>query len=204
MNPDISFAIAILFISFIVLLALRMPISFTLGISSLLTAFYLNIPIATLLQRMVSGVQNFSLMAIPFFILAGEIMGQGGISKRLIRFANAIVGWMRGGLAQVNILASMFFGGISGSAVADTSSIGAILIPMMDESGYDTDFSVAVTVTSSCQGVMIPPSHNMILFAMAAGGGVSIGQLFMAGLVPGILLGLALMATTAVIAKRRN
>lgn len=157
MNPDISFAIAVLIISFIVLLALRMPISFTLGISSLLTAFYLNIPIATLLQRMVSGVQNFSLMAIPFFILAGEIMGQGGISKRLIRFANAIVGWMRGGLAQVNILASMFFGGISGSAVADTSSIGAILIPMMDESGYDTDFSVAVTVTSSCQGVMIPP-----------------------------------------------
>ena len=157
MNPDISFALAVLIISFIVLLALRMPISFTLGISSLLTAFYLNIPIATLLQRMVSGVQNFSLMAIPFFILAGEIMGQGGISKRLIRFANAIVGWMRGGLAQVNILASMFFGGISGSAVADTSSIGAILIPMMDESGYDTDFSVAVTVTSSCQGVMIPP-----------------------------------------------
>ena len=187
--PDTTIAIAIMLGSFVILLMARMPISFTLGISSALTALYLNIPLATLLQRMVSGVQSFSLLAIPFFILAGEIMGQGGISRRLITLANAFVGWMRGGLAQVNILASMFFGGISGSAVADTSSIGSILIPMMTDSGYDKDFSVAVTVTSSCQGVMIPPSHNMILFAMAAGGGVSIGQLFMGGLIPGILLG---------------
>ena len=166
--PDMSVAIAILFTSFVVLLVIRMPISFTLAVSSVLTALYLRIPLPTLFQRMVNGVQSFSLMAIPFFILAGEIMGQGGISSRLIKLANACVGWMRGGLAQVNILASMFFGGISGSAVADTSSIGAILIPMMNDSGYDNDFSVAVTVTSSCQGVMIPPSHNMILFAMAA------------------------------------
>lgn len=179
--PDTTIAIAIMLGSFVLLLMARMPISFTLGISSVLTALYLNIPLATLFQRMVSGVQSFSLLAIPFFILAGEIMGQGGISRRLITLANACVGWMRGGLAQVNILASMFFGGISGSAVADTSSIGSILIPMMTDSGYDKDFSVAVTVTSSCQGVMIPPSHNMILFAMAAGGGVSIGQLFMGG-----------------------
>ena len=202
--PDMSVAIAILFTSFVVLLVIRMPISFTLAISSVLTALYLRIPLPTLFQRMVNGVQSFSLMAIPFFILAGEIMGQGGISSRLIKLANACVGWMRGGLAQVNILASMFFGGISGSAVADTSSIGAILIPMMNDSGYDNDFSVAVTVTSSCQGVMIPPSHNMILFAMAAGGGVSIGQLFMGGLVPGILLGVALMIMTAIIARKRN
>ena len=199
--PDMSIAIAIMLGSFIILLMLRMPISFTLGISSALTALYLNIPLATVFQRMVSGVQAFSLLAIPFFILAGEIMGQGGISRRLIALANACVGWMRGGLAQVNILASMFFGGISGSAVADTSSI---LIPMMTDSGYDKDFSVAVTVTSSCQGVMIPPSHNMILFAMAAGGGVSIGQLFMGGLIPGIILGIALMIMTAIIARKRN
>ena len=118
--PDTSIAIAIMLGSFAILLMLRMPISFTLGISSVLTALYLNIPLATLFQRMVSGVQSFSLLAIPFFILAGEIMGQGGISRRLITLANAFVGWMRGGLAQVNILASMFFGGISGSAVADT------------------------------------------------------------------------------------
>ena len=202
--PDVNIAIAIMMVSFVVLLMLRMPISFTLGISSVLTALYLQLPLATLFQRMVSGIQSFSLLAIPFFILAGEIMGQGGISRRLITFANALVGRMRGGLAQVNILASMFFGGISGSAVADTSSIGSILIPMMKDSGYDDDFSVAVTVTSSCQGVMIPPSHNMILFAMAAGGGVSIGQLFMGGLIPGVLLGVALMVMTAVIAKKRN
>lgn len=202
--PDMSTAIAIMMGSFVIFLMLRMPISFTLGISSVLTALYLNIPLATLFQRMVSGIQSFSLLAIPFFILAGEIMGQGGISRRLITLANAFVGWMRGGLAQVNILASMFFGGISGSAVADTSSIGSILIPMMTDSGYDKDFSVAVTVTSSCQGVMIPPSHNMILFAMAAGGGVSIGQLFMGGLIPGVLLGVALMIMTAIIARRRN
>ena len=202
--PDMSVAIAILFTSFVVLLVIRMPISFTLAISSVLTALYLRIPLPTLFQRMVNGVQSFSLMAIPFFILAGEIMGQGGISSRLIKLANACVGWMRGGLAQVNILASMFFGGISGSAVADTSSIGAILIPMMNDSGYDNDFSVAVTVTSSCQGVMIPPSHNMILFAMAAGGGVSIGQLFMGGLIPGIVLGIALMIMTAIISHKRN
>lgn len=199
-----SIAIAIMLGSFVIMLLLRMPISFTLGISSVLTALYLDIPLATLLQRMVSGVQSFSLLAIPFFILAGEIMGQGGISRRLITFANALVGWMRGGLAQVNIVASMFFGGISGSAVADTSSIGSILIPMMNDTGYDEDFSVAVTVTSSCQGVMIPPSHNMIIFAMAAGGGVSISQLFMAGLVPGVVLGIALMIITAILSKRRN
>ena len=189
--PDTTIAIAIMLGSFVILLAIRMPISFTLAISSILTALYLNVPLATLFQRMVNGVQSFSLLAIPFFILAGEIMGQGGISRRLITLANAFVGWMRGGLAQVNILASMFFGGISGSAVADTS-------------GYDKDFSVAVTVTSSCQGVMIPPSHNMILFAMAAGGGVSIGQLFMGGLIPGVLLGIALMVMTAIIARKRN
>lgn len=203
-NANMTVAIVILLGTMAGLLILRMPISFTLGISSVVTALYLRIPLATLLQRMVSGVSNFSLMAIPFFILSGEIMGQGGISRRLIKFADALVGWMHGGLALVNILASMFFGGISGSAVADTSSIGSILIPMMNDSGYDKDFSVAVTVTSSCQGVMIPPSHNMILFAMAAGGGVSIGQLFMGGLIPGILLGIALMIMTGLISRKRN
>lgn len=202
--PDMTIATIVLLCSFLFLLILRMPIAFMLGLSSIITAFYLQLPIATLLQRMVNGIQSFNLLAIPFFILAGEIMGQGGISNRLIAFANALVGRMRGGLAQVNILASMFFGGISGSAVADTSSIGAVLIPIMDKSGYDTDFSVAVTVTSSCQGVMIPPSHNMILFAVAAGGGVSIGSLFMGGLIPGILLGVSLMVMTAIISHKRH
>ena len=196
-------AIILLLGSFTFLLVLRLPIAFCLGASSVITAFFLGLPIPTLFQRMVNGVESFNLLAIPFFILAGEIMSQGGISDRLIRMADCLVGRMRGGLSQVNILASTFFGGISGSAVADTSSIGSMLIPMMKKSGYDTDFSVAVTVTSSCQGVLIPPSHNMILFSLAAGG-VSIGRLFLGGLVPGLLLGVSLMVTSYIIAVKRN
>lgn len=201
--PNLTVAVWLLLGSFIILLMMRVPIAFCLGISAVLTAVYLGLPIPTLFQRMVSGIQPFNLLAIPFFVIAGEIMSQGGISDRLIRFANALIGSRRGGLAQVNILASMFFGGISGSAVADTSSIGSILIPMMKKTGYDEDFSVAITVTSSCQGVMIPPSHNMILFSLAAGG-VSIGKLFLGGLIPGILLGLALMVVTAVLSHWRG
>lgn len=200
---DYTIAIFILLGVFALLMVIRLPIAFCLGVSSIVTAIYLSIPLATLFQRMINGIQMFNLLAIPFFILAGEIMGQGGISDRLIKMSNALVGHMRGGLAQVNILASMFFGGISGSAVADTSSIGSILIPMMKKSGYDDDFSVAVTVTSSCQGVMIPPSHNMILFSLAAGG-VSIGKLFLGGLIPGVILGLVLMVITYVISVKRK
>lgn len=201
---DNTIAIAILLSVFIGLTLLRVPIAFCLGISSLATAFYMGIPLITMLQRMVSGVQNFSLVAIPFFIIAGEIMGQGGITNRIVEFASLLVGRMRGGLAQVNVLASMFFGGISGSAVADVSSIGAVLVPVMDRSGYDKDFSVGITVTSACQGTIIPPSHNMVIYAMAAGSGVSIGKMFMAGYLPGILLGVALMVACAIISRKRN
>lgn len=201
--PDVSIAIALLIGTFAFFLIIRVPITFCLGLSSIITSIYLQIPLATIFQRMINGIQSFNLLAIPFFIIAGELMSQGGISNRLIKFANAIVGRMRGGLAQVNVLASMFFGGISGSAVADTSSIGAMLIPMMKKSGYDTDYSVGITVTSACQGVLIPPSHNMILFSLAAGG-VSIGKLFLGGLVPGILLGVALMIISYIIAVKRN
>ena len=190
--------------SFIFMLVMKFPITFSLFLSSVFTAIYLSIPMMSIVQRLVSGVNSFSLLAIPFFILSGEIMSQGGISRRLVGFANALIGRVRGGLAQVNILASMFFGGISGSAVADVSSIGAMLIPMMVEDGYDPDFAVAVTVTSACEGILIPPSHNMIIFAMAAGGGVSVGKLFLGGLIPGVGLGLLLMIPTAVIAYKRN
>ncbi|MEA5030889.1 MAG: TRAP transporter large permease [Sphaerochaeta sp.] len=201
---DPTTATAILMGSFVILLLLKFPITFTLFISSVFTAIYLNIPLMSIVQRTVSGVNSFSLLAIPFFILAGEIMGRGGISRRLVEFSNALVGRVQGGLAQVNVLASMFFGGISGSAVADVSSIGTMLIPMMVDKGYDDDYSVAVTVTSSCQGVIIPPSHNMIIFSLAAGGGVSVGKLFMGGIVPGILLGVALMVVSYVIAVKRG
>ena len=201
--PDLSTASTILLTSFFVLLVLRVPITFTLAVSSVITAWYLNIPLMAITQRMVQGVKSFSLLAIPFFILAGEIMSHGGISRRLIEFSNVIIGRVRGGLAQVNVLASMFFGGISGSAVADVSSIGTIMIPMMKQKGYDADFSTAVTVTSACQGIIIPPSHNMIIYSLAAGG-VSVGRLFLGGFLPGVFLGLALMVISYVIAVKRN
>jgi tripartite ATP-independent transporter DctM subunit len=201
--PDLTLASWILLGSFGVLLVLKIPITFALAVSSIVTAMYLNIPLMVILQQMVQGVNSFSLLAIPFFIIAGEIMGEGGISRRLIEFSNIIVGRIRGGLAQVNVLASMFFGGISGSAVADVSSIGTILVPMMVKQGYKADFTVAITVTSACQGIIIPPSHNMIIYSLAAGG-VSVGRLFLGGFVPGVLLGLALMVVCYILAVRQN
>lgn len=200
---DQGLASAILLGLFALLLILKVPITFTLAISSIATAFYLNIPMLAIVQRMVQGVNSFSLLAIPFFILAGEIMSQGGISRRLIEFSNILIGRVRGGLAQVNVLASMFFGGISGSAVADVSSIGTMMIPMMKKKGYDADFAVGITVTSACQGVIIPPSHNMIIYAMAAGG-VSVGRLFLGGFIPGVLLGISLMVISFIIATIRK
>jgi tripartite ATP-independent transporter DctM subunit len=198
-----SIAIAILLISFIVLVILKVPVTFSLAISSILTAIYYEVPLMLIAQRMIKGIQSSSLLAIPFFILAGEIMSQGGISRRLIEFSNAIIGRVRGGLAQVNILSSMFFGGISGSAVADVSSIGSVLIPMMKKDGYDDDYSVGVTVTSACQGVIIPPSHNMIIYSVAAGG-VSVGKLFLAGIIPGIMLGVGIMIVSYLLAIKRG
>jgi len=201
--PDLSFAIALLMGTFIVLLLIRVPISFSLIFSSLITAIYLKIPLMAVVQQMVQGVRSFSLLAIPFFIIAGEMMSQGGISRRVVLFASVMVGRVRGGLAQVNCLDSMLFGGISGSAVADVSSIGSIIIPMMKEKGYDDDFTVALTVTSACQGVIIPPSHNMIIYSLAAGG-VSVGRLFLGGFIPGILLGVSLKILSYYYAVKRN
>lgn len=186
--------------SFLVLIALRMPIVFAIGISSIATTFYLGLPLQMVAQNMVKGLNVFVLLAVPFFILAGDIMASGGIADKLIAFANALVGWMRGGLAMVNILASMFFGGISGSSAADTTAIGSILIPMMKKKGYDEAFATSVTITGSVQGILIPPSHNMVIYALAAGG-VSIGSLFLAGLVPGVLLGVSLMIYSYVVSR---
>jgi tripartite ATP-independent transporter DctM subunit len=197
-------AVLILLGSFLFMLFIRIPIAFSLGLSTMFTAFYVGLPPMVVMQQMVKGINSFSLMAIPFFIIAGEIMGQGGISDRLIKFSNVIIGWMRGGLAMVNILASMFFGGISGSSVADVSSIGSIMIPMMEQKGFDKDYSINVTITSSVQGIIIPPSHNMIIYSLAAGGGISVAKLFLGGIVPGILLGIALMILSYAIAVKRD
>jgi tripartite ATP-independent transporter DctM subunit len=178
------FAAYLLIGSFLILIAVGVPISFSLGIAAFITGAYLGIPLMTIFLKISDGMDVFALLAIPFFILAGSIMAQGGIARRIVEFANLLVGWMRGGLSSVNIIASMFFGGISGSSVADTSSIGAIMIPMMEEKGYDKDFAVNVTITSSTQGIVIPPSHNAIIYAWVAGMGVSVKQLFEAGITP--------------------
>ena len=196
-------AIAILLGSFILLFLLRVPIALSLAVSSVLTGLYLGVPLEVVGQRMLNGLNSFAMMAIPLFIFAGEIMGEGGISQRLIRLSNLLVGRFRGGLPVVNVLSTMFFGGITGSAVADASSIGSIMIPMMRKRGYDNDYAVSVTCTGSIQGVLLPPSHNIILYSLAAGG-VSVAGLFAAGLVPGIALGLALMVASYIIAVRRR
>ncbi|MEX2519421.1 MAG: TRAP transporter large permease [Paracoccaceae bacterium] len=188
---------------FVIVTALGVPIAFALAIAALATAMYEGIPELIVFQRMVAGINVFSLLAIPFFIFAGEIMMRGGIALRLVKFADTLVGQVRGGLGVVNVLTSMLFGGISGSAVADTSALGSVLIPMMRERGYDDDYSVNVTVTSSIAGVMIPPSHNMILYALAAGGGISITSLFLAGVVPGVIMCFCLAIAAYLVAVRR-
>lgn len=195
--------IALLLGSFLLLMGLRVPIAFALGLASLATTLYLGLPLLMVAQRMVNGLNTFTFLAVPFFILVGNIMGEGGVSDRLVRLADVLVGRLRGGLAQGNVVASTLFGGISGSSVADVASIGSIMIPAMTKSGYPTGYSVAVTVTSSVQGVLIPPSQNMIFYALAAGG-LPISTLFLAGYVPGVLLGVSLMAICWLMAKRHG
>lgn len=198
-----SSAVLILVGSFFGLMFLSVPIVFAMIASSIATIVYLGLPIELVVLNMVKGINVYSLMAVPFFILAGEIMSQGGITNRLVTMSNALVGWIRGGLAMVNIVASVFFGGISGSSAADTASIGSILIPMMKKHGYDGGFSTSVTMASSVQGMLIPPSHNMVLFALAAGN-VSIARLFLGGFIPGLTLALALMIFSYIVSVRRK
>ncbi|MCP1314431.1 TRAP transporter large permease [Halomonas sp. 707D7] len=194
----------ILFGLFFLGLVAGAPVAFAVGLAAVATFMYEGLPLFVAFQRILSGISVFSLLAIPFFIFAGELMLHGGISTRLVRLASAMVGKMRGGLGMVNISSSMLFGGISGSAVADTSALGSILIPVMKEKGYDADYAVNVTVTSSIAGVVIPPSHNMILYAVAAGGGISVTQLFIAGIVPGILMCLSLAVAAYIVAVKRG
>ena len=189
--------------SFVLFVIMRIPVCYSLIGSSVLTCLYLKIPVMVIWQRLTTGVQSFSLLAVPFFILAGEIMMSGGISNKLMDFADIFVGRFRGGMAYVNILASTFFGAVSGSATADISSIGATMIPLMEKQGYDRDYAINVTVTSAPQSKIIPPSQNMIVYAMAAGG-VSCGRLFLGGIIPGILLAAALLIVAGIIANKKN
>ena len=203
--PVTTLAGIILIGGFFLLMMLKVPVTFAMLISTFVASIILptTSPI-NMIRMMMDGVNNFTMLAIPFFIVMGEIMAAGEISDRIVDAANLAVGRFRGGLAYVNCLDSMFFGGISGSAVADVSSLGSVVIPMMVKQGYDKDFSVGLTVTTACQGVLIPPSHNMVIYALAAGGGVSIGQLFYAGFVPGIGLGLGFILMCLLLGKSYN
>lgn len=193
-------SILVLTISFFFLLAMNVPVAFSIGLSTLLTMLCTMSPgiaVTTIAQRLASGLDSFALLAIPFFILSGLLMGRGGIARRLIDFAKILVGRFPGGLAYVNVLACMFFGAISGSAVAATSAIGGFMIPVMNKEGYDKNFNTAVTLTSATTGLLIPPSNVMIVYSLASGG-VSIAALFIAGYIPGMLLGLGIMAVAAI------
>jgi len=200
----VSPTVIILLGLFIALMLLRVPIAFALGLAAVAAALQAHLPLGGLATRVANSLDSFPLMAIPFFVLAGEIMAHGGTARRLIALAGLVVGAVRGGLALVNIAASMFFGGISGSSVADTSCIGSIMIPMMEEEGYDTDFSVALTVSGSTQGLIIPPSHNAVIYSLAAGGSVSVGALFLGGAIPGVLIGVGLAIAVVILARVRH
>jgi tripartite ATP-independent transporter DctM subunit len=187
-----------------VLLAMGVPVAFALGASSLLTFFLLDIPPLVAFQRMAAGMNVFALMAIPFFVFAGELMARTGIAERLVRVAEALFGRSRGGLGQVTVGASMLFGAVSGSAAASISAIGSTLMPMMKQRGYATDYAVNVTISAAILGILIPPSHNMIIYAAASPVSVSVGDLFLAGVVPGVLTGIALMFAAWVVAAKRG
>lgn len=194
----------VLFASLAVLMVVRIPIAFSLAISALVTAAYLGIPFFNLFQKMSVSLISFTFIAVPFFIMMAQVMTDGEITNKLMAFCNIVVGKIRGGTAIVNILVSMLFGGISGSSAADVSSIGAMLIPAMVKEGYDVDYSVAVTVTSSVEGVIIPPSQNMLFYALASASGISISTLLICGYVPGILLTVGLMVPAYIIAVKKK
>jgi tripartite ATP-independent transporter DctM subunit len=194
----------ILMFVFFLLVVMGMPVAFAMGIAAASAFWYEGFPMLITFQRATAGVSVFSLLAIPFFVLAGELMLHGGIAVRLVRLASALVGHLKGGLAMVNIFSSMLFGGISGSAVADISALGSILVPVMKERGYRPDFAVNVTVTSSIAGIVIPPSHNMIIYAVAAGGGISVSGLFLAGVIPGILMCISLAIAAYILSIKHN
>ncbi|HHH1171457.1 TPA: TRAP transporter large permease [Yersinia enterocolitica] len=194
----------ILVFTLAILLAIGVPVAYAVGLSAIAGAFWIDLPLEAVMIQITSGVNKFSLLAIPFFILAGAIMAEGGIARRLVSFAYIFVGFIRGGLSLVNIVASTFFGAISGSSVADTASIGSVMIPEMDKKGYPRDFAAAVTASGSVQAILTPPSHNSVIYSLATGGTVSIAALFIAGILPGLLLSFTLMLMCVGFAYKRG
>lgn len=194
----------VLFGVFSLLLLIGVPVAFCLGIASVATVAYMGLPPVVVFQQMNSGMNAFAMMAIPFFIYAGDLMIRGGIAERLIQMAASLVGHLRGGLGQVNVVTCTLFGGISGSAVADASAVGGLMIPQMKKRGYDADYAVNVTANAAIIALLIPPSHNMIIYSLSAGGNLSIADLFTAGVVPGLLLCAALMVAAWAVAVKRG
>ncbi len=179
--------------SFAALSALGVPVAYALGLAAIIGALFVDIPLEAVMLKISDGTDDFALLAIPFFVLAGAIMAEGGMATRLINLAKVFVGFIRGGMAVVNVLASTLFGCISGSSVADTSAIGSVMIPQMVKQGYSRVFATNVTICGSVQALMIPPSHNAVIYSLAAGGSVSVASLFLAGIFPGLLFGLCLI-----------
>jgi tripartite ATP-independent transporter DctM subunit len=190
--------------AFAILCAIGVPVAYALGLSAIIAALYIDIPLEAVMLKISDGTDDFALLAIPFFVLAGAIMAEGGMAVRLINLAKVFVGFIRGGLALVNILASTLFGCISGSSVADTASIGSVMIPQMVKAGYPRVFTTNVTICGSVQALMIPPSHNAVIYSLAAGGTVSIAHLFLAGVFPGLLFGLCLIGLVLWVSHKRN
>ena len=190
--------------SFCVLCLLGMPVAYALGLAAIIAALWIDLPLEAVMLKTSDGMDDFALLAIPFFILAGGIMAEGGMATRLVNLAKVFVGFIRGGLALVNILASTMFGCISGSSVADTAAIGSVMIPQMIKAGYPRLFAVNVTIAGSLQPLLIPPSHNAVIYSLAAGGTISVAHLFIAGIIPGLMLGLSLMILCFYIARRDN
>src|SRR5512145_2226376 len=190
--------------SFALLCALGLPVAYALGLSALIAALWVDVPMEAVMLKISDGTDDFALLAIPFFVLAGAIMAEGGMARRLVDLAQVLVGFIRGGLAVVNVLASTFFAGISGSSVADTASIGTVMIPQMVRAGYSRVFATNVTICGSVQAILIPPSHNAVIYSLAAGGTISIAHLFLAGVFPGLLFGLCLIGLVLVTAHQRG
>src|SRR6185503_6108116 len=190
--------------AFCVLCLLGMPVAYALGLAAIFAALYVDLPLEAVMLKTSDGMDDFALLAIPFFILAGGIMAEGGMATRLVNLAKVFVGFIRGGMALVNIVASTMFGCISGSSVADTAAVGSVMIPQMIKSGYPRLFAVNVTISGSLQPLLLPPSHNMIIYSLAAGGTISVAHLFMAGVIPALLLGLSLIVLVLIISHREK
>ncbi|MBL8672044.1 MAG: TRAP transporter large permease [Alphaproteobacteria bacterium] len=188
--------------SFAILCLIGMPVAYALGLAAIIAAVFIDLPLEAVMLKTSDGMDDFPLLAIPFFILAGAIMAEGGMAARIVNLARVFVGFIRGGLALVNVLASTMFGCISGSSVADTAAIGSVMIPQMIKAGYPRLFAVNVTISGALQPLLIPPSHNMVIYSLAAGGTVSVAHLFMAGVFPGMLLGASLMILVLYVAHR--